>query len=208
MFFCRHAGHGLEPVCKMGSALFNCPILHGIGHHIGYRRVQAAPLGDGAVQGFVGFFWQALTHCRIAEYQAAKHFRDLFHHHYLLLQTNMVFHGENSAGLPSGISCGKTGLSSAMGTPVPVQKSKCQKKEAPWTFCPQRLCRFPDVRIIIPDKSICQPIKINLCFFIKIFFCPPVFFIFRLFIRMKFLYTIFGFFLDIPIAILYNSNVE
>ncbi|HCB64555.1 MAG TPA: hypothetical protein DEP43_01110 [Ruminococcaceae bacterium] len=40
----------------------------------------------------------------------------------------MVFHGENSAGLPCGISCGKTGWSSAMGTPVPVQKSKCQKK--------------------------------------------------------------------------------
>ncbi len=36
----RDPGHGLEPVGKMGGAVLDCPVLHCVGHRIGYRQVQ------------------------------------------------------------------------------------------------------------------------------------------------------------------------
>ena len=44
-----HARHGLEPVRIVRRAHFQCPVLHGVGHHASHRRVQGTSLLNGAL---------------------------------------------------------------------------------------------------------------------------------------------------------------
>ena len=79
MLFRRDAGHGLEPVREVGDALFDRPVLHGVGHDVGHLQVQGLSVLNGLAQRFIGVLGQALAHCRVAKDQAAKQFRDVRH---------------------------------------------------------------------------------------------------------------------------------
>ena len=79
MLFRRYAGHGLEPVGIMGRALFQGPILHGVGHHARNGRVQRAAFLHGALQRLIGFLWQALLHHGIVKYGLAKSIQWIAH---------------------------------------------------------------------------------------------------------------------------------
>ena len=72
MLFRGNARHGLEPVGIMGCALFNGPILHGVGYHAGHLGIQGFSFRDGAVQGPIGFLGKPLPHHGIIENQAAE----------------------------------------------------------------------------------------------------------------------------------------
>ena len=72
VFFGGEAGHGVEPVRVMGSAHFNGPVFHGIGHHVGDFRVQAFAVADGLGQLAVHVLGQTLAHGAQAEHVAAE----------------------------------------------------------------------------------------------------------------------------------------
>ena len=67
MLFSGDAGHGLEPVGKVGSALFDCPVLHGVGNDIGNLQIQVLAVLDGFLQGFVGLLGKPGLHCGVVK---------------------------------------------------------------------------------------------------------------------------------------------
>ena len=73
------AGHGLEPVGEVRRALFDGPVLHGVGHHRGGGGVETAPLVHGALNLSEHFLGQALPHDGVVENHAAEKFRDCTH---------------------------------------------------------------------------------------------------------------------------------
>ncbi len=74
VLFRSDAGHGLKPVGKMRSALFNGPILHRIGHHVRHGSVQAPAVADGVLHCPVGLLREPFLHNRVVEYHASKKF--------------------------------------------------------------------------------------------------------------------------------------
>ena len=160
---------------KMGGAFFDCPIFHSVCHHIGHRRIQAAALGDGAVQRIVGFLGQTLAHHRVAKHHAAKHFGNLFHHHYLLITDPYSFFTAEKKIAENGFS----DLSRRRNPPETLRsKSLCLSglprlvshkaiKKRHYGLLSTAPLPFSDVRIIIPDRSSCQAAGKILFFFIK-----------------------------------------
>ena len=67
-----NAGHGLEPVGIVGSALFHSPVLHGVGHHGGYIHIQVLAQLDGPLQGLIGLLGKPGFHCSVIEYHGRK----------------------------------------------------------------------------------------------------------------------------------------
>ena len=80
------AGHGLEPVGKMRRALFDRPILHGIGHDARGFVVEALSVLDRVANLLVGLLRQTFLHHRIAKYHRAENIRYLLHSEKLLLK--------------------------------------------------------------------------------------------------------------------------
>ena len=62
MLFGGDARHGLEPVRIVGSALFNGPVLHGLGHRARHRRIQLMPAAYGTLERAIHIAGQALSH--------------------------------------------------------------------------------------------------------------------------------------------------
>ena len=75
VLFGGNAGHGLEPVGEVGSALFNGPILHGIGDHRRHAGIQMLALLDGLLECFVGFLRQTCLHGGVVKNHRRKDFR-------------------------------------------------------------------------------------------------------------------------------------
>ena len=73
MLFRGNSGHGLEPVGKMGRALFQRPVLHGGRHRVGDGRIQALIFFYGFSELLISFFCQALSHYGVVKYMGAKH---------------------------------------------------------------------------------------------------------------------------------------
>ena len=57
----------LEPMGVMGGAALNRPVLHGVRHHAGHLRIQAAAVINRFMQGLIGFPGQTLPHHEIVE---------------------------------------------------------------------------------------------------------------------------------------------
>ena len=68
----RHSGHGLEPVGVVGSALFDGPLLHLMGHHIRRGQIQLLALLYGFLQLLIDLLRKPLLHDRIVEYVGAE----------------------------------------------------------------------------------------------------------------------------------------
>ena len=69
------AGHGLEPVGEVGGALFNGPVLHGVGDHRCHIGVQVLAQLDGFLQGLIGILGQARFHSGIVKNHGRKDIR-------------------------------------------------------------------------------------------------------------------------------------
>ena len=73
MLLRSHAGERLEPVGKMGGAVLNGPVLHGVGYYIRNAGIQLRTILNGLFQFFVHTLWQAVSHHSVIEYVLAKH---------------------------------------------------------------------------------------------------------------------------------------
>ena len=62
----------LEPVGEVGGSVFQSPVLHGVGHHIGHFRIQSLVLFDGGIQCLVGDGGQPLPHHVVVKYLGTK----------------------------------------------------------------------------------------------------------------------------------------
>ena len=83
MLLRRDAGHGLEPVGKMGGALFHGPLLHGLSNLIGGGEIQRSPLRHTLLPGAVRRRGETLLHGVFIKYQTSKQLRQflrLTHH--------------------------------------------------------------------------------------------------------------------------------
>ena len=72
VFFGGKAGHGLEPVGEVGRALFQCPVLHGVGDLTGYGTIQCRPLGQRLLPRLIRLGGQTLLHLLLAEHHFAE----------------------------------------------------------------------------------------------------------------------------------------
>ena len=72
MLFRCDAGHGLEPVGVMGGALFQRPLLHGLGDGVGHVQRKVGALVDAALPGGVHVLGKPLLHGVRIEYVAAE----------------------------------------------------------------------------------------------------------------------------------------
>ena len=68
----RDAGHGLEPMSKMGSSLFHGPVLHSLGHRIGHGQIELGPLIHGLAQRFIHRLGQSGLHHAVVKGFASK----------------------------------------------------------------------------------------------------------------------------------------
>ncbi len=75
VLFGGYTGHGLEPVGVMGDALFDGPVLHGVGHNVGHLQVQGSAVFDGALERLIGCLGKTLLHNSVVKNQTSKHFR-------------------------------------------------------------------------------------------------------------------------------------
>ena len=85
VLFTGHARQRLEPVGIVRGAVLNGPVLHGVGHHVGYFHVQRRTAPDRLMQRFISRARQALFHHVVVEYHAAENFRSRRCHTPLLL---------------------------------------------------------------------------------------------------------------------------
>ena len=74
MLFGGNTGHRLKPVGKMGGALFNGPILHGVGNSVCQAHIQRGAIVNGFFQSLVNFLRQALFHGSVIKHGAAENF--------------------------------------------------------------------------------------------------------------------------------------
>jgi len=72
MLFGGEAGHGLEPVGEVGSALFDGPVLHGAGDLTGYGTIQCRSLGQSLLPCLVRLGGQTLLHLLLTKHHSAK----------------------------------------------------------------------------------------------------------------------------------------
>ena len=72
MLFSGEAGHGLEPVGEVGSALFDGPVLHGAGDLTGYGTIQCRSLGQSLLPCLVRLGGQTLLHLLLTKHHSAK----------------------------------------------------------------------------------------------------------------------------------------
>ena len=79
VLFGGHAGHGLEPMGKMGGPLADRPVLHGGGHRVRHGRVQGRAFLNGLLQRVPGRLGQQVTHHAAAEHHASEQFWYLAH---------------------------------------------------------------------------------------------------------------------------------
>ena len=74
-----HACHRLEPMRKVRAALFDRPVLHGVGHNAGRFVVQPLAGLNRALHLPVSLLGQPLLHHGVAEHVGSKKLRDLRH---------------------------------------------------------------------------------------------------------------------------------
>ena len=74
MLFRRDPSQGLEPVGEVGRAVFDCPVLHCVGHRIGYRQVQLGPFLNGVLQRVIYLPGQTGFHHTAVKDHASKYF--------------------------------------------------------------------------------------------------------------------------------------
>ena len=84
VLFGGDAGQGLEPMGKMGGAMLDGPILHGVCHSVGHFVIQAAALIDRFFQRGVDFIGKPCFHDAVVKNQTAEVFRYCAHHDPLL----------------------------------------------------------------------------------------------------------------------------
>ena len=72
VLFGGNARHRLEPVSKVGRALLDGPVLHGVGDDVRHGDVQALAIGDAAQHLPVGVLGQPLAHGRKIEHLRGK----------------------------------------------------------------------------------------------------------------------------------------
>ena len=79
VLFGGNAGHGLEPVGKVGHPVVQRPGLHHIGNDIGHIGGQRLPAGNDLPQAAVGIMGQALLLHRVIKDQTAEQLRNIAH---------------------------------------------------------------------------------------------------------------------------------
>ena len=100
MFLSSDAGHGLEPMSKMGSTLFDRPLLHGLGDLIRLCKRQGRAIQFAGPPGLINSLRKALLHGHFIENITAK---DLWHVQKIahldtsfpLLRINRTVEGQN-----------------------------------------------------------------------------------------------------------------
>ncbi|MPM80608.1 hypothetical protein SDC9_127658 [bioreactor metagenome] len=68
----RDSGERLEPMRKVRCALFNRPVFHGVGNHIGDGEVKPLSFANGGLHGLVGVLGQTRLHDSIIEHLTAE----------------------------------------------------------------------------------------------------------------------------------------
>ena len=81
VLFGGDAGHGLEPVGKVGGALFDGPVLHGVGHYGGGGAVEPPSLVHGALHLSEHVLGQSRPHDGVVEDHGTESIRDRVHVH-------------------------------------------------------------------------------------------------------------------------------
>ena len=89
VLFGGDTGQGLEPMGKVGGAMLDSPILHGVGHSVGHFVIQAAALVNGLLQRGVDLIGEPRLHDAVIKHQAAEIFRYCAHHDPLLFDNIM-----------------------------------------------------------------------------------------------------------------------
>ena len=79
VLFGSDACHRLEPVGKVGRALLDGPILHGVGNDVRHCDVQALAIGNAAQHLPVGVLRQPLAHGGQIEHLCGKAVCDILH---------------------------------------------------------------------------------------------------------------------------------
>ena len=79
MLFGGDAGHGLEPVGKMGDPLGDGPILHGVGHGVGQIQIEGHSRVDGLAQRLVDILGQTFPHHLVVKDQTAEQLGHIAH---------------------------------------------------------------------------------------------------------------------------------
>ena len=77
VLFRGDAGHGLEPVGKMGGTLFGGPVFHGFRDFVGNFQFQGRTGLDTVLPGGVDLGGKALDHGSLIKNIASKNFRDI-----------------------------------------------------------------------------------------------------------------------------------
>lgn len=81
MLLGRNARQWLEPVRKVGRALLERPLLHGVRHLVGDAQIQRAALVNDLRELLVGWLGEALLHHQIRKNETSKFFRNpIFEH--------------------------------------------------------------------------------------------------------------------------------
>ena len=79
MFFRGNTRKRLEPVRKMRYAVFDCPVLHGVGDGVGDFDVQRLVFRNALFQEVVDIFRKALFHNAVVKDLAAEDRGKFFH---------------------------------------------------------------------------------------------------------------------------------
>ena len=87
MLLCGQAGHRLEPVCEVGRAELQCPLLHRRCDGIRHVQLQMGSVLDGLVHCLVDVLRQSLAHDLVVKYKASVKLRNRCStHNFLLLK--------------------------------------------------------------------------------------------------------------------------
>ena len=113
VLFGGEASHGLEPVGVVGGALFQRPVLHGVGDLPGGGTIQRCSLCQALLPLLIDVGGQALLHLLLTKYHLAEqrgNIRDLFTHAGSFLSDSDTRHsrGDNGSYLNSCMTCGVT----------------------------------------------------------------------------------------------------
>ena len=110
------AGHRLEPVREVRGALFDRPVLHGIGHDARGVVIKTLAIFHRRLHLPVRFRRQPLAHDGIVKYHGSKNVRDLFHLAWSPFRISNQYQQQKTALVPGDLVLSTT--------PLPFQCSK------------------------------------------------------------------------------------
>ena len=91
VLFGSDACHWLEPMCEVGTALFDCPVLHCVCNDICKLDIKRHAVLDSFFQLLIGVFWEPFPHDRVIENIRAENCGHICHKHSFLSLNDHIF---------------------------------------------------------------------------------------------------------------------